>query len=71
MTDRGQIVAEGEVTFRVEKRDHEENPYRAKLPPHGEWYSAETVDGAVHKAASRATEGLVEEALGPLWGVSD
>lgn len=62
-----QIVAEGEVSFEVQERDHAEEPYHARLLPHGEWYSSDTVDGAVHKAASRATNMQVEEALGPLW----
>lgn len=61
------IVDEGEITVEIQEWTREDDPYRARILPHGEWYADDTIDGAVHKAASRATEELIEEALGDLW----
>lgn len=67
MTELGKIVDEGEITVEIEERTREDEPYRARIGHHGEWYADDTLDGAVHKAASRASEEMILEALGELW----
>jgi len=57
-----------QTTFRVEKLDYLEYPYRAKLLPDGQWYYGESVDEAVRKVVAHVPEAPGVETLGPWIG---
>ena len=63
----GRIVREGEVTFELEQRTTDVDPYRARMLPAGDWVRAESKGAALADAATGLSPEQVGAALGPLW----